>query len=44
LRIDASARDRESGIEDKTRIDLSPRFLDPTHMRAGGDEKEMLRA
>jgi hypothetical protein len=38
------ARDREAGIEGNTRIDVSPHFLDPTQMRAGGDEKEMLRA
>jgi hypothetical protein len=43
LRIDASARS-EAGIEGNARIDVSPRFLDPTQMRAGGDEKEMLRA
>jgi len=38
------ARDREAEIEGRTRIDVSPHFLDPIQMRTGGDEKEMPQA
>jgi len=38
------ARDREAEIKGRTRIDVSPHFLDSIQMRTGGDEKEMPQA